>query len=141
MDSSSFERLVTIHLAALDLGTGVEQPFGCLIIQNRQAVQSMGRSMDWTLEDDMVDGLFFCATFTGCRGSQGHTLFVQAGAERSDTGTKAVEPDPGCSRKSHSRRVSAGVGVESAESHSVVQPHRLALVICPERRTYVVAVR
>jgi len=46
--------------AALGLGAGVEQPFDCLIIQNRQAVQSMGRSMDWTLEDNMVDGLFFC---------------------------------------------------------------------------------
>jgi len=38
--SSSF-----IHcLAALDLGAGVEQPFDCLIVQNRQAMQSMGRS-------------------------------------------------------------------------------------------------
>jgi len=36
-------------LAALDFGAGVEQPFGCLIVQNRQAVQSVGRSMDWTL--------------------------------------------------------------------------------------------
>jgi len=38
-------------LAALDFGAGVEQPFGWLIAKNRQAVQSMGR----TLEDDMVD--------------------------------------------------------------------------------------
>jgi len=52
-------------LAALDLGAGFEQPFNCLIIQNRHAVQSMGRSMDWTLEDNMVNGLFFCATLTG----------------------------------------------------------------------------
>jgi len=51
-------------LAALDFGAGVEQPFGCLIVHNRQAVQSM----DWTLEDNMVDGLFFCATLTGRRG-------------------------------------------------------------------------
>jgi len=34
--------------------------------------------MDWTVEDDMVDGLF-CATLTGRRG--GHTPFIQAGAE------------------------------------------------------------
>ena len=62
--SSSF-----IHwLAALEFGAGVEQPFHCLIVQNRHAVQSVGRSMDWTLEDDMVGGLFFCATLTG-----GHT--------------------------------------------------------------------
>jgi len=30
----------------------------------------MARSMDWTLEDDMVDGLFFCATLTGRRGGR-----------------------------------------------------------------------
>ena len=82
--SSSF-----IHfLGALDLGAGLEQPFDCLIVQNRQAVQSMGRSMDWTLEDNMVDGLFFCAIFTGRRG--GHTPFVQAGAETSDTGGRRL---------------------------------------------------
>jgi len=47
--------------------------------------------MDWTVEDDMVDGLF-CATLTGRKGS--HTPFVQAGAETSDTGAEAVErPD------------------------------------------------
>ena len=33
-------------------------------IQNRQAVQPMRRSMGWTLEDNMVDGFFFCATLT-----------------------------------------------------------------------------
>ena len=32
----------------VNLGAGVEQPFDCLIVQNRQAMQSMGRSMDWT---------------------------------------------------------------------------------------------
>ena len=52
-------------LAALDLGADVEQPFGCLIVQNRQAMHSMGRSIDWTLKDNMVDGLFICATLTG----------------------------------------------------------------------------
>ena len=36
-------------LACLDIGAGVEQPFGCLIVQNRQAVQSAGRLMDWTI--------------------------------------------------------------------------------------------
>jgi len=49
--------------------------------------------MDWTFEDDMVDGLFFCATLTGRRG--GHTPFVQPqeGAETSDTGAEAVKRD------------------------------------------------
>jgi len=70
-------------LAALDLGSDVEQPFDCLNVQNRQAVQSMGRSMDWTMEDNMVDGLF-CATLTDRKGS--HTPFVQAAAETPDAG-------------------------------------------------------
>ena len=41
-------------------------------------MQPMGRLMDWTLEDNIVDSLFFCTTLTGRRG--GHTTFVQAGA-------------------------------------------------------------
>jgi len=63
--------------------------------------------MDWTVEDDMVDGLFFCATLTGCRG--GHTSFVQAGAETSDTGAEAIKPDPGSSWECHSGCVCTGV--------------------------------
>jgi len=59
----------------------------------------MGRSMDWTLEDDMVDGLFFCTTLTGRRG--GHTRFVEAGAETSDTGAEVVKQDPGSSWEGH----------------------------------------
>jgi len=55
--------------------------------------------MDLTLEDDIDDGLF-CATLTGCRG--GHTPFLQAGAETSDTGAEAVETDPGTSWEGHS---------------------------------------
>jgi len=48
---------ITIHcMAALDLGAGVEQP-----IDHHHLQQSMGRSMDLTFEDNMVDGLFFCA--------------------------------------------------------------------------------
>jgi len=51
---SSSEPVVTIHcLAALDLRSGVEQPFDCVIVQNRQTVQSMGRWMGWTLEDNL----------------------------------------------------------------------------------------
>jgi len=101
--SSSF-----IHiLATLDFGAGVEQTFDCLIVENRQAVQSTERSMDWTLEDNMVDGLFFCATLTGRRG--GHTPFVQAGAETSGTFAEAVKPDPGSSWEGHSGWVDTGV--------------------------------
>ena len=106
--SSSFEPVLSIHsLAALDLGADVEQPFNCLIDRNRQDVQSMGRSMDWTFEDNMVGGLFFCATLTSHR--RGHTPFVQAGAETSDTGAEAVKPDPGSTWKGHSRKMCACV--------------------------------
>jgi len=62
--------------------------------------------MDWTVEDDMVDGLF-CVTLTGRRG--GHTPFVQVRAETSDTSAEAAEPDPGSSWKVHSGGVCTGV--------------------------------
>jgi len=55
----------------------------------------MRRSMDWTLEGIMVDGLFICATLAGRRG--GHTPFVQAGVETSDTGAEAIKLDNPCS--------------------------------------------
>ena len=41
----------------------------------------------------MVYGLFHCDTLT--RRRRGHTPFVQAGGETSDTGAEAVKPDPG----------------------------------------------
>jgi len=62
--------------------------------------------MDWTVEDDMVDGLF-CSTLTGRIG--GHAPFVQAGVETSDTGAEAVEPDPCSSWEDHSGCVCTGV--------------------------------
>jgi len=83
----------------------------------------------------MVDVFFFCATLTGRRG--GHAPLVQAGTETSDTGAKAVEPDPGSSWQSHSGRMGADVGYESTESCRVVRPLRIPLVIRPVRRTYV----
>jgi len=86
----------------------------------------------------MVDGLFFCATLAGRRG--GHTSFVQAGAETSDTGAEAVKPDAGCSWEGHSRRVCAGVGAEHTESRPV-RPLLIPLVIRPVRRTIFVVVR
>jgi len=81
----------------------------------------------------MVDGLFFCVTLTGLRG--GHTPFLQAGAETSNTGAEAVKLDPG------SYWVGAGVGDENAEACGFVRPLRIPLVIRPLRRTYVVVVR
>jgi len=51
--------------------------------------------MDWTLEFNMLDGMFFCTTLTSRRG--GNTSFVQAGAQTSDTGVEVVKSDPGSS--------------------------------------------
>jgi len=89
------------------------------------------------MEDDMVDGLFFCATLTGRR--RRYTPFVQAGAGATDTGAEVV--DPCCSWQGHSRWVDAGVSDESTESRGVVQPLHIPPVIRPLRCTYVVVVR
>ena len=102
---------LSIHcLAALNLGAGVKQPFDCLVVQNLQNVYSMGRSMAWTLEGNMVDGLFFCTTLTGRRG--GHTPFVQARAKAAYTGAKTVKPYPGCSGEGHCKAVGSGIGMK-----------------------------
>ena len=71
----------------------------------------------------MVDGLFFCATLTGRRG--GHTPFLQAGAQKSDTG--AVEPNPGSSWEGHSRGwvLVSGMKMRSLVERSVEQMSRL----------------
>jgi len=88
----------------------------------------------------MVGGLFFCTTLTGRRG--GHTPFVQAGAETSNTSAKAVMPDPGsCCGVIPGGWVGAGVGDENAESCWVVRPLRIPLMIRPVHRTFVVVVR
>ena len=94
--------------------------------------------MEWSLEDNMVDGLFFCATLSGLRG--GHSPFLQTRAEMFDTGVEAVKPDPVSSWEGHSWE-GAGVGDENSESCGVVCPHRIPLVIHPVRRTCVVVVR
>ena len=88
--------------------------------------------MDWTLEDTMVDSLFFCTTLTDRRG--GHTPLVQAIAETSDTSAEAVKLDPGSSWEGH-------FGDGNAESCGVVCSLRIPLVIRPLRRTYVVVSR
>jgi len=78
----------------------------------------------------MVDGLFICATLTDRRG--GHTPFVQAGAETSNTGAEVVKTDPSSSWDGHSEGMGAGVRDENAESCGVVRPLRVPLVIRPQ---------
>jgi len=79
-------------LAALDIGIRCKQPFDCLITRNRQAMYSTGRLMYWTMKYSMVNRPFFCATLTHHR--RDHTPFVKVGVETSDTGVKAIKPDP-----------------------------------------------
>jgi len=50
--------------------------------------------MDWTLEDNMVNGSVFCATPTSRR--SGHTPSAQTGAEMSGTRVEAIESNPRC---------------------------------------------
>ena len=101
-------------------------------------MQSTGRSMDWTLEDNRVDGLLFCAilrnrTIRPCP-------FPSAGVETSDRGKECVKPNPFCSWQGHSVSMGADVWDEITESRSVLQPLRFPSVICPERCTFVVVV-
>ena len=133
-----------IHfLAALDFGAFVGQPFGCPIVQNRQAMQSVERSIYWTLEGVMVDGLFFCTTLTGSRG--GHTPFVQARAETSDTGAEAVKPDPGSSWEGGIYRcleLKCGVLWGSPLTpHSIDDPPTAPHVCCDCQKNWWVVVR
>ena len=61
----------------------------------------------------------------------GHTPFVQTGAEASDTGAEAVEPDPRCSWQSHSGRVVPMSGMEVPTTpHSIVDPPSAPHVFC-----------
>jgi len=92
--------------------------------------------MVWTLKDNMVNDLFFCATLTVHRG--GHTPFVQAGAESSVIGAETVKLDPRSSWEGHSRRVYDDIGNANTVSRAVVQPLRIPSMIRPVRRTSVV---
>ena len=132
--SSSFERILVIHCyAARDTGVDVEKPFDHLVIQNRQAMRSMGRSMDWTLKDKLVNCLFLCTTLTFRK--RDHTRFCMQERKR---------PTPVQRRLSrthavlgHSRKEGVNVGDESTESRNAIQPFRIPSVIRPERHTSV----
>jgi len=84
----------------------------------------------------VVNGLFFCATHTSHR--NGHTPFVQKGAETSDTSVEAVELNTRCSWHGYSRGVGRG---ESAGFLNALQSFRISSVIRPERHTSVIVVR
>jgi len=65
-------------------------------------------------EDNMVNGLIFYVTLTNR--INGHTPFMQTGAETSDTRTETVEPDPRCPWKGYS----SWVGDESVGFRNVL---------------------
>ena len=121
-------------LAALDLGAGVEQPFDYHIVQSRQAMQSMRRSMDWT-------------TWSTVCSSRPHSQTAEEAIphlykhERKHPTPLQRRSDPGSSWDGRSVRVGAGVGDENVKSCWVDRPLRIPLVIRPMRRTYVVVVR
>jgi len=94
--------------------------------------------MDWTLVNNMVDGLFFWAIFTGRRGGYTH-LYKQE--RKRPTPVRRRLSRTHSVIGSHSWRVGAGVGDKSVESCRDVRPLRIPLVIRPVRRTYVVVVR
>jgi len=101
----------------------------------------MRLSVGWTVEDNVVSGLFYCTTFKSSR--RGHIPFVQAGTETSNTGAEAVKSYPHFCWQSHSGRVGADVVVKvrSTEHRSVLQPLRMqSWVIRPKHRTSVVVV-
>jgi len=83
----------------------------------------------------MVDGLFLCATFTGRR--RGHTPFVQAGAETSDTSAEAVKTDPRCSWLGPRAYARGGVGVKPTLEFAMLQErHYLCKGVCACFRTF-----
>ena len=79
----SFERVLLLSTASPPRYRG--RCWAAIRLSHRPEPSGRVGSMDWTVEDDMVDGLFY-ATLTGRRG--GHTPVVQAGAETSDTGAE-----------------------------------------------------
>jgi len=93
--------------------------------------------MDWTLvEDNMVNGLFFCATLTSCSRAITHLCKQEwkrlTLVQRELCRTHAVL----CKAIPGGWVPMSGMG--SAESRSVLQPLRIPSVIRPERRAFVV---
>jgi len=125
-------------LASLDLGADAEQPFDCLIVQNRQAVQSISRSMDIGGQHGQRFVLLrhthrpqrrpysICTSRSGnvwhwCGGGWAWPTLFLTGLFQGGVG--------------------ASVGDESMESRSGLQPLHIPSVICRERLTSAVVVR
>jgi len=89
-------------------------------------------AIDWTVKDNMVNGLFFCATLTIRR--RGHTPICvsRSGNVRHRCGGGQAGPTLFL--------VGANVGNESTKYRSILQPLRIPLVIRPERLTSDVAI-
>jgi len=132
--SSSFERVVIIHcLATLDLGAGVEQQFDCLVVQNRQTTQSMGASIDGTLEDNMVT---LWATLTGCRRVILH-LWKQERKRATSVQRRLSRNHAVLGRAIPGEWMSMSM-MKVRTLVVFLQPLRIQSVLRPERRTFVV---
>ena len=117
-------------LAALDLGAGIEQPFNCLIVQHRQAVQTMRRSMEWTL---------WTTWSTVCSSAPHSQTAEEVIPHLYKQEWKRPTPVRGRLRRTQAllgkvipTGVDGSVGDENVESCGVVRPLRIPLVIRPQ---------
>jgi len=110
-------------------------------MQNHQAMHSMRRSKDWSLKDNMVNGLLLCAR---------PTPQAEEGAIPHLYKQERKRPTPVRRRLSRSHAVTGraipggsvpSVGDDSMESRSALQQLRIPSVTCPERRISVVVRR
>ena len=88
--------------------------------------------MDWTLEDNMIDGLFFCATLAGRR--SGHLCKQEQ--KRPTPVRERLRRGHRCSWQGHSRRVGRGW-----KSRSALQTSRIPSVTRPEYHISVIVLR
>jgi len=89
--------------ALLDLGAGVEQPFDCFVIQNRDAMHSTRRSTDWTMEDNMVDG---CSSEPHSQGAEEVILHLYKQERKRPTSMRRqLSRTHAVRRQGHSRKV------------------------------------
>ena len=136
---SSGKALGVPPLAALYLGAGVEQQSDCLIVHDRQAVQSLGKSVDW-MDIGGQHGRR-CVLLRHTHRHQRRPYPICISRSGNVRQRRRLKPEPRCSWKGHSRRVCVGVRDESAESCRVVSPLRLPPVIRALRLMYVSVVR
>ena len=116
-------------MAALDLVADVEQTFNCPIVQNRQAMQTMG-SMDWTL---WTTWSMVCSSAPHSQATEEAIphLYKQEW-KRSTPVRRWPSRTQALLGKVIPTGVDGSVGDENVESCGVVRPLRIPLVIRPQ---------